>query len=191
MTSSGSDYQRRYLRAPYKKDVLFVDEDFVFKAQTLNISEGGLLLDQVGHFPGEKKVTFLVEIPEFPLFKNFTLEKLQAFSYDSVLSRVIRFKAKMVRSIKIESSIDGVFTSKIGLSFVDVAAIDQLKVSSYVENFSSNLVYLQVLIDTLATDESQIKKIRLLAHYLGYSDQMKISYLRKIVEHDYKSLQWL
>lgn len=191
MTPSGSNYQRTYLRAPYKKDVLFVDEDFVFKAQTLNISEGGLLLDQVGHFPGEKEVTFLVEIPEFPLFKNFTLEKLQAFSHDSVLSRVIRFKAKMVRSMKIESSIDGVFTSQIGLSFVDVAPNDQLKVSGYVENFSSNLVYLQVLIDTLATDESQIKKIRLLAQYLGYSDQMKISYLRKIVEHDYKSLQWL
>lgn len=191
MSPQGSSYQRTYLRAPYKKDVLFVDEDFVFKAQTLNISEGGLLLDQVGYFPGEKTLNFMIEIPEFPLFKNFTLEKLQNFSHDNVVSRVIRLSAKMVRSTKIDSVVDGAFASRIGLSIVDLKPTDQLKISNYVEKFSSNLVYLQVLIDSLTTDESQIKKIRLISEYLGYSNQMKVSYLRKLVEMDYKSLQWL
>lgn len=191
MNLGGSTYQRSYLRAPYKRNILFVDEDFVFKAQTLNISEGGLLLDQVGHFPDDKELSFMVEIPEYPLFKNYTLERLQGFSRDNLLSRVIRLKAKMVRSEKIQSRVDGAFASRIGLSILDIKANDRLKIASYVDNFASNLVFLQVLIDTLTTDQSQVKKIRLLSEYLGYGNQIKVSHLRKIVEHDYKSLQWL
>lgn len=191
MNPSGADYQRKYLRAPYRREVLFQDKNFIFKAHTLNISEGGLLLEQTGHFPESEFVEFMIEVPEFPLFKNYTLEKLQVFTVENIHSRVIRFKAKMVRSVKNESSIDGMFASRIGISINDIKPNDQIKVLNYVENFSSNLIYLQVLIDSLTTDERQIKKIRLLAHVLGYDSKTKISYLRKVVEQDYKSLQWL
>lgn len=191
MNPSGASYQRKYLRAPYKREILFQDENFIFKAQTLNISEGGLLLEHTGHFPEASHIAFMLEVPEFPLFKNHTLEKLQVFTVENIHSRIIRFKAKMVRSTQNESSIDGMFASRIGISISDIKPNDQLKILNYVETFSSNLVYLQVLIDSLTADERQLKKIRLLTHILGYDSKAKISYLRKVVEQDYKSLQWL
>ena len=68
-------YQRRYLRAPYKHDILYVDQDFIHKGQALNISEGGMLLDRVGHFPETNEVLFMVKLPQFPLFKNCEVKK--------------------------------------------------------------------------------------------------------------------
>ena len=189
--SEGASYQRRYLRAPYKKDVLFVDDDFVFKAQSLNISEGGMLLDTVGHFPEKKEVSFMVELPQFPLFKNFYLEKFETFSRDNITSKTVRFDARLVRKIGIQNSVDGMFSSKIGLMIENITTVNQDRISQYVEVFASNLIYLQVLIDSINADENNIKKVRLIADYLGYSGEVKISYLRKIIEQDYKSLQWL
>ena len=70
---SQRDYQRKHLRAPYKEPVLYVDDNFVFKASTLNISEGGLLLDQIPHFPeDEDEVPIMLSLPQFPYFKNFS-----------------------------------------------------------------------------------------------------------------------
>lgn len=185
------EYQRKHLRAPYKKDILFVDEDFVFKAQSLNLSEGGLLLDRVGHFPVDKDVHFMIDLPQYPSFKNYTLDKLEVFSNDLIDSRTIRFKARMVRKIGLDSKIDGMLASKIGLKFTEINPFHQAKISSYVELFSSNLIYLQVLIDNINSDKNNIAKIRIISQYLGYDSDMKISYLRKIVENDYQSLQWL
>lgn len=189
--SRNRDYQRRYLRAPFKKEILFEDENFVFKGTCINISEGGLLLDQVGHFPKDHAVNFMAEIPEFPLFKNFSSEKLLTFSSDDVRSRVIRFKAKLVRTAKVTTNVDGMLVSKIGLAVEEMKPNDQLKISRYVESFSSNLVYLQVLIDSLTSDENLLSKIRLISSYLGYDKDIKIALLRKTVEEDYQSLQWL
>ena len=67
----------------------------------------------------------------------------------------------------------------------------QMAIKEYVKVFSSNLIYLQVLIDSLNTDEKNIEKARLLASILGYDKDQKISVLFKKVQHDYQSLQWL
>ena len=65
------DYQRTFLRAPYKEAILYIDDNFVFKASSLNISEGGLLLDQVPHFPEESEdVPIIISLPQFPYLKN-------------------------------------------------------------------------------------------------------------------------
>lgn len=184
-------YQRKYLRAPYRGDVLFVDNDFVFKAKSLNISEGGLLLDNVGHFPDASELPFLVSLPLYPLFKNYTLDKIQSYSRELLEHSTIRFQAKMARKIGIDTKVDGMFTSRIGLEIQEITDFDQAKISEYVDVFSSNLIYLQVLIDSINSDKNNLMKIRRLSSILGYAGNLKISYLRKIVEHDYKSLQWL
>lgn len=184
-------YQRKYLRAPFKENVLYVDDNFVFKANSLNISEGGMLLDKVGHFPENSELQFMVNLPQYPLFKNYTLERIQVYSTENLQFKTIRFQAKLVRKIGVDSKVDGLFTSRIGLQITDIDHIDQEKISHYVDNFSSNLIFLQVLIDSINSDKNNIIKIRALSKILGYASDLKISYLRKIVEHDYKSLQWL
>ena len=76
-------YQRTHLRAPFKEAVLYVDDNFVFKAHTINISEGGMLLDQIPHFPEDgKEVSLLISLPQFPYFKNYSLEKLNSYTND-------------------------------------------------------------------------------------------------------------
>ena len=184
-------YQRRYLRAPYKHDILYVDQDFIHKGQALNISEGGMLLDRVGHFPETNEVLFMVKLPQFPLFKNFTLERLKNYNLSTLEAKVIRFKAKMVRKIKTSSRAEGILLSQMGLQIQDIDPFSQAKISNYVDTFASNLIYLQVLIDSINDDKNNLTKIRIIANYLGYEKDLKISYLRTLVEHDYKSLQWL
>ena len=186
------DYQRTFLRAPYKEPILYVDDNFVFKASTLNLSEGGLLLDQVPHFPEESEdVPIIISLPQFPYLKNYTLDKLQSFSEDIFPKKVIRLKCKMVRKVGIKSKVDEVFTSQIGLEFTDVDPLGQKVIQEYVNVFASNIIYLQVLIDSLHADKKNLEKIRLLSNILNYDSNMKIAKLHKKVQHDYKSLQWL
>ena len=192
MFTKKRDYQRTFLRAPYTEKVLYVDDGFVFKASTLNISEGGMLLDQVPHFPGENEnVPLMISLRQFPYFKNFTLDRLEGYSEDMFPKNVIRIRSQMVRKIGIESKTDEVFTSRIGLKFTEVDHDAAVAIKEYVTVFSSNLIYLQVLIDSLNTDQSNLRKVRILSGILGYDDDMKISLLHKKVQHDYKSLQWL
>jgi len=150
-----------------------------------------MLLDQVGHFPENSVLSFMVNLPQFPLFKNFTLERMQSYSLDNLAYKTIRFEARLVRKIGVDTKVDGLFTSRIGLQIEEITPFDKAKISNYVDNFSSNLIYLQVLIDSINSDKKNIAKIRILSKVLGYVSDLKISYLRKIVEHDYKSLQWL
>jgi hypothetical protein len=185
-------YQRTYLRAPYKEPILYIDDNFVFKASTLNLSVGGILLDQIPHFPEENEVVpLLISLPQYPYFKNFTLEKLRNFSAEIFPKKVIRLKGHMVRKIGVESKTDEVFTSRIGIKFVEVSAQNQKLIQDYVNIFSSNLIYLQMLIDNINTSDKHLKKIRALCRILSYDEQIKIAALYKQVQHDYLSLQWL
>lgn len=184
-------YQRRYLRAPFKYEILFVAENFVFKGKAINISEGGMLLDEVGFFPESNEVQFMTKLPQFPLFKNFDTEKLSQYRTELLESKTIRFKAKMVRKIEIRSKVDELFHSQIGLKIEDISKFDQAKVANYVDVFSSNLIYLLVLLDNVDSDRNNLQKLRDLALLLGYDANQKLSMLRLQVEHDYKSLQWL
>jgi hypothetical protein len=67
---------------------------------------------------------------------------------------------------------------------------EQKYISEYVSVFASNLIYLQMLIDSWNTDEDIRLKTRALADILGYQKIEKISELRRQIGHDYQSLQW-
>lgn len=184
-------YQRKYLRAPYSEEILFSDRNFVFKARALNISESGLLLDFVGHFPKETHSPFLLKLPGLPKLQNFNLAKLEHYSAELYKPVFVRFMATMVRSIQasLNKKID--IRSEVGLRIDEICPVNQKKIATYVESFASNLIHLQVLIDTLDADKNNILKARRLSEILGYESGLKMSLLRIKVEHDYKSLQWL
>lgn len=186
------DYQRKHLRAPYKESVLYVDQDFVFKARALNLSEGGLLLDQVPHFPDKgNEAPLLLSLPQYPFFKNFSLEKLLSFSREMFPKKSVRLKCEVVRKSGVESEIDQVFSTRIGARFLDMDPQAKKLIREYVDVFSSNLIYLQVLIDNIHADEQGLEKVRALSRILNYETEIKISQLRKDVRQDYVSLQWL
>jgi c-di-GMP-binding flagellar brake protein YcgR len=184
------NYQRKYLRAPYKEPVLYQGDGFVFKAHTLNISQGGLLLDQIPFFPDMEVVPMMLSLPQHPYFKNFNLSKLESFNNDLFAKKIVRVNCQIVRKLEIESVVDEVFTSRIGLKFIELDEQTEKKIIDYVNVFSSNLIYLQVLMDSLNADSQNLAKTRALSSILKYQEGIKISELRKQVMHDYKSLQW-
>ncbi|MFP5458113.1 MAG: PilZ domain-containing protein [Bacteriovoracia bacterium] len=183
-------YQRAHLRAPYPEPVLFGDGDFVHRARALNISEGGLLLDEVPSFPAEDQVPLLLHLPSYPYFKNFSLLKMQTFSRDLYPTKVIRARGLMVRRTGETVSVDDVFRPRFGLQFAELGAKEQKLIADYVAVFSSNLIYLQMLIDSWNTDEEIRQKTRALANILNYQHVEKVAELRRLVSHDYQSLQW-
>jgi c-di-GMP-binding flagellar brake protein YcgR len=184
-------YQRRHLRAPFRESILYADGQYVLKATALNISEGGLLIDEMPSFPEDDNVPLLISIPQLPSLKNFSLFKMQTFSKDIFARHVIRAKAKMVRREQLSQNLDNLFRSRFGLEFIRISPTDQKLIEEFVVTFSSNLIYLQTLIDSFNTDEETKQKVRTLARILGYDSTDKIAQLRAKVTHDYKSLQWL
>lgn len=184
-------YQRRHLRAPFKETILYADGDYVFKASTVNISEGGILVDELPSFPEKDEVPLMISVPQLPSLKNFSLLKMQTFSPEIFSRHVVRVKAKMVRREQLSQNLDNLFRARFGLEFIRISPQDQKHVEEYVTTFSSNLIYLQTLIDSFNTDEDTKVRVRTLAKILGYQDTERIAHLRSLVTHDYKSLQWL
>lgn len=185
-------YRREYLRAPFRQNVLYCDQDFVFKARAMNISEGGLLLDQVPYFPQKGKVVpLMLALAQYPYFKNFDLEKLENYSTDLLRLQVIRLGCEVVRKREVKSQVEEVFSSRVGAKFIDLSVHSRQQIKNYVEILASNLVYLHFLMDNLNADEINLKKFRALARILNYDSQLKVSQLRTLISVDYANMQWL
>lgn len=185
-------YQRRHLRAPYKGEILYADQGFVFKAPSLNISEGGLLLFQVPYFPEDGKAApVMLSIPQHPSFKNYSLEKLKSFTGELFPKKIIRVHAKVVRKEGAGSDIDQLFETKIGCQFTEITPQDQKTIKDYVDVFFGNIIHLQVLLDNVNADDEGLEKVRVLGQILGYNPEMKLAQFRQEVSRDYQGLQWL
>jgi hypothetical protein len=191
MMKKDKNYQRNHLRAPFRHFLLYADDDHVHKARGLNVSEGGMLLDMVPYFPDTDDVSFMTALPQYPYFKNFSLEKLKGFSKELFPSKVIRGKLQLVRRIQLSSSVEEVFLSRIGCRFTEISENDKRAIAEYVDVFASNLIYLQIMIDLVNSEKEYLEKVRVLADILGYNGDEKISVLKKTITHEYISLQWL
>lgn len=185
------NYQRRHLRAPFKECILYSSDQYVLKARAINISEGGVLLDELPSFPTRDDVPIMFCIQEFPQLKNFNLLKLQTFNREIFPKHVIRAKVKMVRRVQLAQNLENIFQSRFGLEFIRMTPGDQKVIEEYVTSFSSNLIHLQTMMDSYNSDEENKIKVRTLAKILGYDGDEKVSQLRNLVTNDYKSLQWL
>ena len=184
-------YSREYLRAPYRRSCLFLDGKYTFKAKVENISEGGMLLQELPTLPGDSPVLFMLSIPMIPNFKDYDLDRLLEAKYDRSQGHVVRVKGEMVRRQGSTSTIDDVFNSRFGVQFAGIDSQARAFISDYVEVVTANLVTLQRYIEMSNSSELIRPKCRALAELMGHSPKLKISELRSIVEKDYQSLQWL
>jgi hypothetical protein len=191
MSESEKSYQRTHLRAPFRHHILYSDDGYVHKAKGLNISEGGLLLDMIPYFPEDTEIDFATALPQYPYFKNFSLQKMQSFSEELYPSKVIKGKLKMVRRIQLTNKVDEAFMSRVGCQFTMLDDISRKAISDYVDVFASNLIQLQIMIDLINSEEGYLEKVRTLSGILGYDGDEKISVLKKTITHEYISLQWL
>lgn len=183
-------YQRKHLRSPFYESVLFVSDQHVLKARGLNISEGGILLDYIPHFPKEDEVDIMLSLPQLPLFKNFSLDKVLSFDPSLFKSKIIRLKSRLIRKIDSKETFESVFTAKVGLQFTTLSSQVKKNISEYVETSASNLMHMQLLMDSIEADKEHILKLKALCSIMGYDPQMKLAMLRKKLLSDYQSLQW-
>ncbi len=184
-------HQRAHLRAPFREPVLYASEGFVHKARARNVSEGGLLLDQVPHLPAEDEVALMLALPQFPHFRHFDLQRLREFSRDLFPAKVIRLHCQMARRTGETTSVDEVFRPGMGVRFMGDIGPQQKLIAEYVETFTANLAFLQVLMDSWTTNEETREHALELARVLGYGETKKVAELRAQVTRDYVSLQWL
>ena len=181
-------YQRKYLRAPFKLDLLYTFGGKLRKANSLSLSEGGMLLSVHNHLPSAgDEVRALALIPQFPYFKNFTLEKLKTYSPDLLPAKFAKFSLEILRTFTNEES----GKRNMGAKITEINDFDLSKIANYVSVFSSNIIYLLVLMDSIDADKHNHERIRILADIIGYDSSQKLALLRKELEFDYKSLQWL
>lgn len=174
---------RRHLRAPFRSVCLYVDGEYVFKARTNNISEGGILLSELSHLPEINALPLMVVLTEFPRFQNFSFDDLKKMNIEDFPQKVVKVKARLVRSFQ-----EGKF---IGCEFYTSNDEFILSVRNYVETYAKNVVYLLSLFESLGNKTEQLEALRTIAQFLGHDRKMKIPLLRAKVLHDYQSLESL
>ena len=184
-------FQRKHLRAPLKSMCLYVDEEHVFKARVLNISEGGILLSELPHIPEINSLPMAIDLIQFPRLQHLSLEEIKHFNHQDCDHIILKTKAKMVRSFEGKSQVDQVFINFIGCEFYSPSSDFKMEVFRYVETFAKNTIYLLSLFESLGNRTEQLELLRCVAHILGYDRRMKIPLLRAKVLHDYQSLESL
>ncbi|MAF78750.1 MAG: hypothetical protein CME60_11350, partial [Halobacteriovoraceae bacterium] len=134
-------FQRAHLRAPLKTDALYILDEYVLKANLLNISEGGILLDNLPRVPDISAIPLMFPLVDYPEFSQLHSDILLALNIHQLEKRVIRAKARIVRSFEGQSEVDKVFVTKIGCQFVVCSDEDRHLISQYVTRYAKNLIY--------------------------------------------------
>lgn len=185
------NYQRRYLRAPHKGRMLYLDGTHTYTAQVLNISEDGMLVENIPNFPEADELPVMLSLPQYPLLKSLSLEDLHQLRPESLSRTIFRARARIVRKGELSRDLSNLFKTKVGMQFLKILAHDKKVIEEYVSVFGVNLIHLQTLIDAYNFDEDAKLRTRIVAKLLGYNEETKMSQLRMLVSSDYQSLQWL
>lgn len=180
-------FRRLHLRSPLDSSVLYESEGHVHKAHSVNISEGGILLEYLPFVPEIRSIPLMFSLPQYPVFSRLNFDSVKQLNVQSLECVVVRSKARLVRSFEGHSAVDKVFVQKIGCEFVAPEPEVIEAIQDYVSVFASNLVFLLGLFQR----SSQVDHLRLIAGNLGYDGQAKLAVLRQKILHDYQSLESL
>ena len=183
-----SRFQRAFLRAPLKTTVLFQDDEYVLKARLLNISEGGVLLENLPHIPEVPAIPLVLDLPRIPDLLTLPASQLLHLKLEDLPRDIIRIKCRLVRKFEGESEIDALFVTKVGCEFVKADEEERSKVREYVARFTKNIVF---LLNQFESSSKNLDVLRKTAEILGYGGDEKIAFLRQKVLHDYQSLESL
>lgn len=184
--------KRLHLRAPLDSDVLYEDGDYAFKARTLNISEGGVLLTKLPHVPEIRAIPLMMGLPQFPVLGTLPIQKVLELDGEKLPREMIRLRARMVRQLENMTDVDKIFVTLIGCEFVgnDKETIDSIR--NYVERYAKNTIYLLTLFESRGNKGGdQLQLVRHVAQLMGYDSTQKIALLRQKILHDYQSLESL
>lgn len=185
------NYSRTHLRAPLKTYVLYEDDSYVFKAKLMNISEGGILIQQLPHFPNNEVVPIMFSLPNYLEFPKLKREEILSLSFDSTEKKIFRAKIKTIRRTQSTTSVEQIFQIGIGGKFIELTPHTQKAITNFVQTFTKNLVYLLNLLEINADAGPHGDLIKHLSLLFGYEPSLTLSEIHQLVRHDYQSLEWL
>lgn len=186
---SEAKLHRRHLRAKLNSEALYVDDENVFSAKTMNISEGGVLLSELPHVPEINSLPVAIKLIEFPKFSTLSYDQILNLTIEDFDKTIIKTKLRMVRSFSNQSNVDKVFVNFIGCEFYNPSNDIKVLINEYVETYAKNTVYLLNLFESLRAKPDLVDVLRQIASLMGYDRRMKIPLLRAKVLHDYQSLE--
>lgn len=183
------EFKREFLRAPLKTNALYLVNDYALKGQILNISEGGLLLENLPSVPEIKAIPLMFPLIDYPELSLLHPEVLFGLKVQFLEKRVVRMKARIVRSFEGFSEVDKIFATKIGCEFVSASEECRDQISQYVSRYAKNLIYFLGLFEGRGQKADRNKLLRKTAGLLGYDSEMQIAQMRLKALHDYQSLE--
>lgn len=183
-----SRFQRVFLRAPLKTNALYQDDDFVLKAKLINISEGGVLVENLPHIPEVPAIPLLLDLPQIPDLVTLPAGQLINLKINDLERDIVRIKARLVRKFEGESEVEKLFVTKIGCEFVKADESERAIIREYVLRFTRNIVF---LLNQFESSKKDLTVLRKTAEVLGYDGEERIAFLRQKVLHDYQSLESL
>src|SRR5690606_1398274 len=158
---------------------------------TLNISEGGILLENLPHIPEINAMPLLVDLIQFPELARERVDQLLSRSARDYDRKIFRVRAKMVRSFESKNEVDQIFVTRIGCQFVQPNEDVLELIRQYVSRFAKNTIYLLSLFEGHGNRPEQVHFLRHVANLLGYPYRLPLPQLRQNVLHDYQSLESL
>ena len=184
--------KRLHLRAPLFSDVLYEDGDYAFKAQTLNISEGEVLLTKLPHVPEIGSIPMMIGLPQFPYLSTMQVQKVLELDFEKLPRQMIRLRARMVRQMENMTAVEKIFVTMIGLEFVSNSEETISIIKNYVECYAKNTIYLLTLFESRSSKGGdQLQLLRHASSLMGYDSTQKVALLRQKILHDYQSLESL
>ncbi|MBT3981373.1 MAG: PilZ domain-containing protein [Bacteriovoracaceae bacterium] len=180
--------RRQFIRVPIKSRILYADEGHVFKSSLLNISIGGVFIENLPHIPSVGIVPILFELPQIPDFQTLSEKELKRFDRESIENSVLRMRVKTIRKEDVESTIDAVFDYGIGAEFIGDCLKQKDLINSYVETMVGNIGFLIRLFQERKKSDHEI--VLKICESMGYSIDLKYSQLHQKVLKDYQGMNW-
>ena len=182
-------YQRTALRSPMKSNFLFCFGNNVGKSKTLNISQGGLLMEEIKGVKVGDVFPIMVELPRIPLLPLIGEKKIYQLNPLKFERDIIRTKIEVVRIYKGQTSFKEGEIGQMGGKFFQISKPFEREINDYVLSFKKNVVFILNLIADLGQGKRQMPLLKHISFLLGYEVQDNISLLRQKVLHDYQSLE--
>ena len=148
------NFKREHLRAPLRTSVLYDSDGYILKARLQNISKGGILLENLPHYPKKKEFNFLIDMICYPNFSRLNTSQINRMKTIEFERNIVIATGKIVRTFEIESEVDKLFVNHIGVAFSHLRGKSDALIENYVDSYAKNIIYLLTLLESSQSDEN-------------------------------------
>lgn len=182
------DYERSSLRAPLRTSILVTFNNQTFRSKIFNISETGILIKNIKGAKKGDELIITIDLPVLKIFEKLKIEKLLSLETGDFQRNIVGLRGTISRKFKGPNPNGKGEVNQLGIKFIDIPDFVIKEVDKYIERFEKNVTFLLHLIEHLGGDKENQIKCKKVAGLLSYDPDEKVSALRQMVLHDYRSL---